>query len=388
MSKKIDATYVVAAKLGSIGMGSTAYYAITGIEKSGLFYKGFCRGYKKNISLNKNNLSNYGFLEYLSYPFRFLEKKIRIKINSFRFVNFLFGKLVYWNLPESRIYHTWMGVAFDAVTKAKKNGSIMIIEGANSHPSNTLKILNKEYKKRGMLDQIVNPEEIKNQVKIIEQFDYVMCPSDFVYDSFLEAGFSKDKLFKIPYGVDLQKFKIVKKTHKKVRFIFVGSIQIRKGVQYLLKAWDELKLNNAELIIVGRVYSDAKNIVNKYKRHESINFIGFDTNPNKHLKSSDIFISPSLEEGSALTCYEAMASGLPLIATYNTGSVIRDKKDGFIIPAGNTNILKEKILYFYNNFEAVKKMGINARKRIEKFSWESYGRNLTKIYKKILNEKK
>jgi len=72
MVKEVDIVYVVASELGSIGMGITSQEALRGIEKSGLKYKAFSRGYKKEVPLNKKNLSNYSFLEYFTYPFRFL----------------------------------------------------------------------------------------------------------------------------------------------------------------------------------------------------------------------------------------------------------------------------------------------------------------------------
>ena len=220
-----------------------------------------------------------------------------------------------------------------------------------------MKILNEEYKRYGRKDLIIDPKTIQKEIDLINKFDYVMCPSNFVYDSFLEQGFSKEQLVKMPYGVDLKKFKYRKKTNNKFRVVFIGSIQLRKGVHYLLQAWDELKLKNAELIIVGRVWPDARKIIERYKKNNIINFVGFDSNPKKYLESSDIFVSPSLEEGSALTCYEAMACGLPLIATYNTGSVMRDGKEGFEIPIRDIKVLKEKIKHFYKDRKEIERLG-------------------------------
>jgi len=389
MHKKVDIVYVVASEIGSIGMGTTSYNAVRGIEKNGSFsFNVFCRGHDSSkANLKKENLKSYGFLEYISYPFRFLEKTIKIKINYFKHINKLFGDLVSKNLPKCKIYHTWMGLAPEAVLKAKRQGAILVLEGANSHPLKSLEICNKEYSKFNKKEFMTEPIKLRKEIELIQKFDYVMCPSDFVYDSFLKNGFSKKQLIKMPYGVDIERFKPNKKEKdKKFKAIFIGSLQLRKGLQYLLKAWNELKLENAELIIVGRVWPDAHEVINKYRKDSTIKFIGFDSNPSKYLRSSDVFISPSLEEGSALTCYEALASGVPLIATHNTGSVISDGKEGFIIPIRDVTALKDKINYFYSNPEETKRMGKNARKLAEKYSWDGYGERLAKVYKKILIE--
>lgn len=388
MVKEVDIVYVVASELGSIGMGSAAYSAATGIDKSKDFsYKIFCRGHKRNVKIDKKNLESYGYLEYLSYPFRFLEKKFKIKINSFKWVNYLFGKKIYKNLPKCKIYHTWMGISPEAVKKAKKGGAILVLEAANSHPLNSQRILNEEFKKFGREEFISDPEKIKEGIEYMKMFDYILCPSDFVYNSFLEEGFNVKRLIKMPYGVDFNKFDIKKeRTDDKFRVIFVGSIQLRKGIQYLLKAWEELNLKNAELLIVGNVWPDGSKIFDGHKKNKTIQLKGFDPNLKELYQKSDVFVFPSLEEGSALVNYEAMASGLPVITTFNSGSIARNGKDGFIVPIRDVKALKEKIKYFYDNPKKSTKMGKNAKEQAKKFTWKNYGKRLVKEYKKILKK--
>jgi glycosyltransferase involved in cell wall biosynthesis len=384
----VDVVYVVASKLGSIGMGSAAYNAIKQLENSGLTYKVFCRGYDRKLKLDKKNILSIGYLEYLSLPLRFFEKTLRIRINPFKYINYFFGRFVLNNLPKCRIYHVWPGIAIEAAKKAKKHGAFLILEAANSHPMNSAKIINKEYENMKVTDLKINLERIKEEVKIYEIFDFVMCPSDFVYESYQEYGFGKDQLIKRPYGVDINKFKPVKKTGKrKFKVLFIGSIQLRKGIQYLLKAWEELDLKNSELIVVGRVWPDAQEIVKKYYGRKDIRFVGFDSDLTKYYKESAIFVFPSIEEGSALVNYEAMASGLPILVTKNAGSVAKNKKEGFIIPIRDSEEIKQKIRFFYENPDIMKKMGVNARKKAEKYTWENYGNNLKDFYKKILKEK-
>ncbi|MDP2946840.1 MAG: glycosyltransferase family 4 protein, partial [Nanoarchaeota archaeon] len=364
MKDSIDVVYVVASKLGTIGMGTAAYNAIKQLEHSELSYKIFCRGYNRKLELNNKNIISAGYLEYLSLPLRFMEKKLHFKINPFGYINKKFGNFVLKNLPECKIYHTWPGISPESINKAKKEGAFLILEAANSHPMNSAKIMNDEYEKFGMNEYIVNIDKIKNDSDIYKNFDYIMCPSNFVFDSFLREGFRKEKLVLMPYGTDVKKFHPTSQSHSGIKFIFVGSIQLRKGIQYLFKAWEELNFKNAELIVVGRVWPDAKKIVDKYKNNSTIRFCGVDSNLKKYYSEADVFVFPSLEEGSALVNYEAMASGIPIIATLNAGSVARDKKDGFIIPIRNTEKLKEKMRYFYNNPSEIQRMGKNARKRV------------------------
>ena len=104
-----------------------------------------------------------------------------------------------------------------------------------------------------------------------------------------------------------------------------------------------------------------------------------------YFQKSDVFVYPSLYEGSALAIYEALASGLPVITTPNSGSVVRDGVEGFIVPIRDVDTLKEKILLLYENKELREEMGQNARKRAEEFTWTAYRQRLGTLLRQILH---
>lgn len=105
----------------------------------------------------------------------------------------------------------------------------------------------------------------------------------------------------------------------------------------------------------------------------------------KYYQSSDIFVFPSLSEGSSLACLEAMSCGLPCIVTENSGSIITNNKEGVVIPIRSVKSIKENILYFYNNLDEVKRMGKNARTLAEKHDWKFYEKRLLQMYKNIMS---
>ena len=95
------------------------------------------------------------------------------------------------------------------------------------------------------------------------------------------------------------------------------------------------------------------------------------------------FVYPSLHEGSALAIYEALASGLPVVTTFNSGSVVRDGIEGYVVPVQDPDAIKEKIESLYHNIPLRKRMGAAARLRAETFSWEAYRERVAGIYKDI-----
>lgn len=232
-------------------------------------------------------------------------------------------------------------------------------------------------------------EVILKKKREIELADYFLVPSEVVKKSLIELNIPENKIFKIPYGTDLKVFSPKKeyKKGKKLKIIFVGNISFCKGIEILLKAMDELKNKiEFELNIVGGK-GGAERIL---KRYEGIcRYYSF--LPHEELKrlykENDIFIFPSFLEGFAQVVLEAMVSGLPVIVSDRAGSndVVRNGIDGFIIPAGDVNALKEKILYFYNNIDKIEEMGKSAAEQARKYTWERYRENVRKVIKQIYN---
>lgn len=105
-----------------------------------------------------------------------------------------------------------------------------------------------------------------------------------------------------------------------------------------------------------------------------------------YFQRADIFVYPSLYEGSAIAIYEALASGLPVITTPNNGSRITDGVEGFIVPIRDVEALKEKILVLYEDRELRETMGTNARKRAEEFTWATYRRKVGYLLHGLLRQ--
>ena len=150
-----------------------------------------------------------------------------------------------------------------------------------------------------------------------------------------------------------------------------------------MQAWQELALPNAELVLIGRIEEEMKPVLKKYEgtftyrghvKHEELY---------KEYGNASVFVLPSLQEGSALVTYEAMACGLPLIVSENTGSVVRDGKDGYILPIRDVEGLKEKLTLFYENREQAAQMGDAAHEYVQQFSWAAYADRVMGVYREI-----
>jgi len=308
------------------------------------------------------------------------------------FITEIFDKLAAKKLEKADIFVGWSSFSLHTLRKAKNMGMKIVLEHGSSYPFYANKILKEEYEKFGLKTkpfQLAHPKIIEKEIKEFEESDYIFIPSSFVKKTFLEYSISENKLIQIPYGVDLSNFRQIPKNDNIFRIIFAGTVCIRKGIQYLLQAFKDLNLKNSELVLIGNVSDDIKNVLLKYNDlNIKIKYIPhFELY--KEYSQGSVFVLPSIEEGLARVIPEAMACGLPVICTTNTGGkdVVRDGIDGFIIPIRDVEKLKEKILYLYENPEICKQMGQNAKERVKLgFSWEDYGNKIYEAYQKILKE--
>ena len=291
----------------------------------------------------------------------------------------------------------WSSFSKETFEKAKNFNCVKILERGSTHIVFQNDILLKEYKKLEILPQLPSKKIIDKELKEYKMCDFICVPSEFARKTFLDKGFSKNKIIKIPYGVNLKEFyrdvEIRKKNQPNCfRIISTGTASVRKGTLYLLKAFEELDLQNAELLIIGPVENDFQDIVSKYKNNKKIKFIKkqAQNNLNYFYNISDIFITCSIEEGLAMVQVQAMACGLPVICTPNSGGgeIVDHGINGFILPIRNTKILKEKIMELYHNPNQLNLLSNNAyNKAKESLSWDSYGEKIIEFYKNSIKNK-
>ena len=291
-------------------------------------------------------------------------------------------------VDEADIIVGWSGSSLETIIEAKRKGKIFILERGSSHYTYQMNIL-KEENNNFQQNYIMWQRELLEY----ELTDYISIPSSFVKRTFLEYGIDEKKLLLNPYGVDLSEFKQIPKEDNVFRIIFVGGATLRKGYHYLLQAFYELDLPNAEVWHLGSVNDEIKPFLDKYKTdkwilkgHKPQNELY------KYYSQGSVFILPSLEEGFAMVQFQAMACGLPLICTTNTGGedlITQNGEEGFVIPIREVEALKEKILYLYNNHDKCKEMGKKAKQKVEGgFTWEYYGDRYFKNLENIASNKK
>ena len=208
--------------------------------------------------------------------------------------------------------------------------------------------------------------------------DLIICPSDFVQESMKKIGWPSGKCAVVPYGADAAFTQPArdkdKRTSSILNAIFVGTIDLRKGAHYIAAAAAALK-GVAEFSMLGVMNLSEFGIKEVQK---SVRLLGVAprNEVQDHMARADVFVLPSLCEGSATVCYEAFAAGLPVITTENAGSVVRHGIDGFIVPIRDSEAIVEYITKLSSDRDLLRWMSDNARARSSEFTTEAHGRRL------------
>jgi glycosyltransferase involved in cell wall biosynthesis len=159
-----------------------------------------------------------------------------------------------------------------------------------------------------------------------------------------------------------------------MRFIFLGALGVRKGLPVLLEAWRSLASLGAELWLVGSVKARHAHLIPALKGLRQIGKVPHEELP-ALLSQCDVLVFPSYFEGLAQVQLEALAAGLPIIGTNASGAtdLIADGREGYIIPVGDAEALREAMLNFIKGTADLAVMSPAARSCAERYSWEAYG---------------
>lgn len=290
-------------------------------------------------------------------------------------------------------FHGFEGCSMLSMKKAKALGAKIVLDEAMCHVDCIQEVMREEHRRLNLpfADYLKeNSALTRRKREEYELADLVIVPSEKIRKDFIaRTGRDAASVICIPLGVDLQRFSPQPSARQDsiFRVLCVGIVGLRKGIHYLLEAFKQLKLPNAELLIISPIEKEFLPVLEKYSglyRH-------IWSMPNNQLSQyyndSSVFVLPSVFDSFGFVTLEAMACGVPVIVTENCGLQPRDGVDGFVVPIRSVEAIKEKLLYFYEQPEKRRQMGESAAQYAKRFSWETYRRRLGRLYDSWLQNK-
>jgi glycosyltransferase involved in cell wall biosynthesis len=231
--------------------------------------------------------------------------------------------------------------------------------------------------------------------------EVILCGSAFVRDGIAQCCGPVEKCVVVPYGVDLPSphrglggrrpdevatLNLQPSTlrssatedgstlNRPLRVLTVGVVGLRKGSPYVLEAAKQLK-DKAVFRMVGSIGVTSQAEA-QLREHLELTGPAPRSDIAQHFAWADVFLLPSICEGSATVTYEALGFGLPVVCTPNAGSVVRDGLDGFIVPVRDAMAIAGRIEQLAQDLELRAQMAANAKARAAEFTVGAYGQRL------------
>jgi glycosyltransferase involved in cell wall biosynthesis len=275
--------------------------------------------------------------------------------------------------------HSFEGQALESFRAAKQIGAITLLD-----VNNAFEFAAAELEAEGL--GLPSSSRLARVRAERELADYLLAPSEYVARCLNDHGVERERILLLPLGTAIadEDPQMDAASDEKFRAFFCGHLGARKGLRYLLDGWREADISGGELILVGGADSYGRKLLRNLP--PNVRAPGYVPWPSLQawFSFTDVFVFPSLAEGSALVIYQAMASGLPVITTPNAGSVVRDGVDGFVVPPRDVEAVAERLRLLAADSDLRTRMGANAAQRIrDGFTWTHYGERLRAIYESI-----
>lgn len=326
-----------------------------------------------------------------------------LKFNTGTFITSTFNHLTnlyldrasYSSARESDafIYYRTEGYTTTKRLRKERTGTICIMEEVNSHVDNQFSIMQEEYRSLGYSKYTEKIPDHSTRLKAYENADYILCPSEFVRNSFLQRSFPADRLLKVNFGFspmkNVQRTRVTNK-NETFRVLYVGQLHCRKGLRYAIEAFRQLKHPKKEFVIVGA--KSGITGLEKMQIPKEVVFTGTLKGEELHeqYRKADVFILPSLEEGLALVQLEALSFGVPLLITTNTGGddIIDNGVHGFIVPPADHHALRDRLQEMTDNKHLLAEMSEQALHVTDNYgSWDLAVKRLADLLNPILKSR-
>lgn len=288
-------------------------------------------------------------------------------------------------LPSRGAVISLSGFATGALLKARSRGQLAICDRASHHISIQENILKEEADSLGLPEPRFDPWLIERELTEYEIADVIVVPSTTVANSFFAKNVGSSKVFVNPYGANLSRFHppIVEKRGRYSNVLSVANLELRKGAQYLIPAYNEARTPHSTLLLVGSKKDQAfidilpiESLDTFLLGIQSIDIVA------AMMRKCGIYVLTSVEEGLSLSIIQAMASGMAIVATEATGArdVIQDGVNGYVVPDRSIEQISHKLKILLNDPDLCKELGANALQTVQHWGgWNQYGQRYANL---------
>ncbi|MHC8494514.1 glycosyltransferase family 4 protein [Thalassospira sp. SM2505] len=294
--------------------------------------------------------------------------------------------------PRADIFHGQGNYSLPAMQRAKARGMITIADITGQLAETRHKQLGEEYASHNRTYREISGFLSRRRTREALFADAVFAPSDTVAGGLLDCGVEPQKIFLVPFLSPHCHALLTRARPERqetvIRVLYVGNLSLAKGIAHLLDAWSSLRVTyrvRIKLTLVGRVQPCARSLIENLP--DGCEWLGplSQDKVAELMLGSDIFVFPSLSEGSSLAVMEAMAAGCCVINTFDAGSPVVNHISGLIIPPRHSGAITTAISAVIENPQMRKSLAQSARDQISEDIKTGYGNRVDAAYDAVLS---
>jgi glycosyltransferase involved in cell wall biosynthesis len=385
--ERIRVLYSYPQKIGAGRICTTAWYQVAGVAAAGaqvtVFPGAVARSLPEGVDVRPTFARGK-----LRVPFSVFGQKRSLAVHD---------HIVARRLPplagQIDIVHTWPLGARETLKAAARLGIPTVLERPNAHTGFAYDVVARECERLGVElppdhEHAYNAEYLAWEETEYRLADRLLCPSDFVVHTFLENGFAPEKLARHAYGFDESIYHPdvnPRDPSRPLTMLFVGVAAVRKGLHFALESWLRSPASQSGVfLIAGEMLPTYESRLSLMLAHPSVNVLGHRTDVPALMRRSDLFVLPTIEEGSPLASLEALGSGcVPLVS--NVCSELRHMENALVHPVGDVDALTHHITLLHEDRALLARLRDGAISTAPQFTWSQAGVRLVEVYRDVVN---
>jgi glycosyltransferase involved in cell wall biosynthesis len=291
------------------------------------------------------------------------------------------------------VVHVWPLGSLRTLKVARELGIPTVLERPNAHTQFAYEAVQSECERLGITLPSDHEHAYNSEVLRLEEEEYrladgLLCPSDFVKQTFLDRSFAPEKLLRHQYGFDEKVYFPSRELHdaaQGLKIIFAGGCAPRKGLHYALEAWlRSPAYQTGTFLIAGAFVPQYAEKLSPMLDHPSVRVLGHRSDLPELMRSCDALILPSIEEGSALATHEARGSGCVLLVSEATGAICEHLKTGLVHAVGDVATLTGHITMLHEDRALLEKLRQASLESAHEATWTYAGARLLQVYRNVI----
>jgi glycosyltransferase involved in cell wall biosynthesis len=290
------------------------------------------------------------------------------------------------------IIHAWPLGALETLKTAKRLGIPTVLERPNAHTGFAMEVVQRECERMGVTlppnhEHAYNAEKLHREEEEYRLATRLLCPCEFVVKTFLEKGHPREQLARHIYGYDETVYYSSEPPEPKrgLTMLFVGVCAVRKGVHYALEAWLKSPASKeGTFMIAGEFLPEYEQKLAPMLRHPSVKVLGHRNDVPELMRTSDILVLPSIEEGFGLVITEAMGSGCVPLASEACTEICSHMKTGLMHRVGDIDALTQHITMLHEDRALLERLRAESLRTAPEITWTAAGAKLLDVYRETI----